>query len=49
MIEGGWPFVWASYALCACSLGALALVVMLRNRHWARAASKLEAKSDKSA
>lgn len=49
MIEGGWPFVWASYVLCVGSLGALALVVVLRNRHWARAARELDAKPDKSA
>lgn len=46
MIEGGWPFVWASYALCVGSVGALALVVVLRNQHWSKAARKLEAKSD---
>lgn len=47
MIEGGWPFVWASYALCVGSLGVLALVVVLRFLHWSKAARQLESKVDK--
>lgn len=44
MIEGGLPFVWAAYAVACGSLGALALVVLLRARHWAQEAKKLERK-----
>ncbi|HRK63407.1 MAG TPA: heme exporter protein CcmD [Terricaulis sp.] len=42
MIEGGWPFVWASYALMGGAFAALIVVVLLRARHWAREARKLD-------
>ncbi|MEZ6024474.1 MAG: heme exporter protein CcmD [Hyphomonadaceae bacterium] len=42
MIEGGWQFVVASYALTVASLGGLALVVVLRLRTWAKRAAALE-------
>lgn len=44
MIEGGWTFVWACYALMGVSFAALIAVVLLRARHWAREAAKLERK-----
>jgi heme exporter protein CcmD len=42
MIEGGWSFVWAAYALTFAALVVLALVVVLRLRHWARRAHELD-------
>ena len=42
MIEGGWPYVWACYALMGVSFAVLVCVVLLRAHHWARAARKLE-------
>lgn len=42
MIAGGWPFIYAAYALTVVSLGGLALVVLLRARRWSREARKLE-------
>jgi|CXWL01.1.fsa_nt_gi hypothetical protein len=42
MIEGGWPFIWASYAAAAASLGVLALIVALRLSHWAKRARELD-------
>jgi heme exporter protein CcmD len=42
MIDGGWPFVWASYALMGGAFAALAAIVLLRARYWAREARKLE-------
>lgn len=42
MIEGGWPFVTAAYAVVALALFALAASILLRARHWAREARKLE-------
>ncbi|HRE44419.1 MAG TPA: heme exporter protein CcmD [Terricaulis sp.] len=42
MVEGGLAFVWGSYALAGVSLAGLALVVLLRARHWAREARKLD-------
>ncbi len=41
MIEGGWDYVWASYAVTDVGLGAAALVAALRLRHWARHADDL--------
>lgn len=50
MIEGGWAFIWASYAVTVAGLGVAAIVVALRLRHWARAARALnEAKPEKRA
>jgi len=42
MIEGGWPFIWTSYALTVGALAVLALFVMLRLRHWAKKAKELD-------
>ena len=42
MIEGGWPLVAAAYAVAALALLALATSVLLRARHWAREARRLE-------
>jgi hypothetical protein len=44
MIEGGWSYIYASYALTVALLGGLALVVALRALYWARQARKLETK-----
>lgn len=44
MIEGGWPFINAAYAVTVIGLGAGALVVFLRARHWAKRARDLEQK-----
>jgi len=42
MIEGGWPFVYAAYALTLGALAVLALVSTLRLRAWAKRAKELE-------
>jgi heme exporter protein CcmD len=42
MIHGGWAFIWSAYALTLAALTALALVVVMRLRHWARRARELE-------
>lgn len=42
MIEGGWPFVWAAYAVTLAPLAVLAIVIVLRLRHWASQARELE-------
>jgi heme exporter protein CcmD len=42
MIEGGWAYVWAAYALALGALGVLALLVLLRLRHWAKRARELD-------
>lgn len=42
MIEGGWSFVWAAYALTGGALGLLVLIIMWRSRHWAKRARELE-------
>jgi len=42
MIEGGWSFVYAAYAITGGGLAALALVVVLRLRHWAEQARNLK-------
>jgi heme exporter protein CcmD len=44
MVEGGWPFVWAAYALTIAPMAALSVIVALRARHWARQARALEEK-----
>jgi heme exporter protein CcmD len=44
MVDGGWPFVWAAYALMASAFAVLVCVVLLRARHWAHEARKLERK-----
>jgi hypothetical protein len=41
MIEGGWAYIWAAYAVALGALAALALVVTSRLAHWARAARAL--------
>ena len=42
MIEGGWSFVWTAYGLTLTAFAILALVVVLRLRHWARRARELD-------
>ncbi|MBY0564626.1 MAG: heme exporter protein CcmD [Hyphomonadaceae bacterium] len=42
MIEGGWPYVLASYAIAGVALVALTVIVLRSARHWAREAQKLE-------
>jgi heme exporter protein CcmD len=44
VIEGGWNFVAPAYAATVLGLGALALVIFLRARHWARRVRELEQK-----
>jgi uncharacterized iron-regulated membrane protein len=41
MIEGGWNFVWAAYAIALGGLGLLTLVVLARLR-WSRRARELD-------
>lgn len=41
MIEGGWSFVYAAYAIAGVALAVLAVVVLLRLRHWAKRAKDL--------
>lgn len=42
MIEGGWPYVYAAYAVAAIVLAGAALIVALRARYWANEARKLD-------
>jgi hypothetical protein len=42
MIEGGWPFVWASYAVALAALLALTAFVVIRLAHWSRRARQIE-------
>lgn len=42
MIEGGWSFVAAAYAVTFTGIGALALIAFLRARAWAKRARELE-------
>jgi len=42
MVEGGWSFIWAAYAVSIGALAVLAIVVAVRLAHWARAARKLD-------
>ena len=42
MIEGGWLFVWASYGLAIAAFAALVVIILLRARHWAHEARKLD-------
>jgi hypothetical protein len=44
MIAGGWNFVIAAYAVTLGGLAALALLVALRARQWAKRARELDAK-----
>ena len=41
MIDGGWAFVWAAYAIAGAALGALALIVLARLMHWAARAKQV--------
>lgn len=41
MIEGGWSFVYAAYAVAGVALAGLAALVVLRLRHWAKRAKDL--------
>ncbi len=42
MIEGGWSFVWVSYAIAFGALGVLTLVVLTRLQSWAKRARELD-------
>jgi len=42
MIQGGWSYVDAAYAVTLTGLAALAAVVLLRLRHWAQKARALD-------
>jgi len=42
MIEGGWSFVWASYAIAVGALGVLTFVVLARLQSWSRRARELD-------
>lgn len=42
MIEGGWNFVWAAYAIALGGLGVLTIVVVARLRAWSRQARELD-------
>ncbi|MEZ5995905.1 MAG: hypothetical protein R3C25_09120 [Hyphomonadaceae bacterium] len=44
MIEGGWSFIWAAYAVALCALTALSAAALVRLRHWARRARDLKEK-----
>jgi hypothetical protein len=41
MIEGGWSFVYAAYAIVGVALVVLAAVVVFRLRYWAKRAKDL--------
>ena len=47
MIESGWAYVWASYALTAVVVGGLAFVVLSRLRHWSTRARALDGAKQK--
>jgi hypothetical protein len=38
MIDGGWSFIWAAYAITLGVLAVLALVVAVRLAHWSKRA-----------
>jgi hypothetical protein len=42
MIHGGWPFVNAAYAVTLTGLAVLAVIVVLRLRHWSKLARQLD-------
>jgi hypothetical protein len=42
MIEGGWPFINAAYAVTVLGLATAALIVFLRARYWAKRARELD-------
>jgi hypothetical protein len=42
MIEGGWPYILASYAAMSVAFLALVVIVALRLRHWAERARSLD-------
>ena len=41
MVEGGWPYVWAAYALTLSTLALLAGATMWRARYWGARAREL--------
>jgi heme exporter protein CcmD len=47
VIEGGWVYVWASYALTIAVVGGLAFVVLSRLRHWSARARALDGAKQK--
>lgn len=42
MIEGGWSFVWAAYAIALGGFGVLAIVVIAQLRTWSARARELD-------
>lgn len=42
MIDGGWPYVLAAYAVAGAALFVLAAIVLASARRWSREAKKLE-------
>ena len=42
MISGGWAYVWPAYGVALGALLVLVGVVLLRARHWAKAARELD-------
>lgn len=42
MIEAGWDFVWAAYAVTLAALTILVLAVAWRALYWERQARKLD-------
>jgi heme exporter protein D len=42
MIEGGWDFIWAAYAVSLGALAVLVAVVVSRLAHWSKAAQALD-------
>jgi hypothetical protein len=42
MIDGGWSFIWAAYAVTLGALAVLALVVAVRLAHWSKRARALD-------
>lgn len=42
MIEGGWPFVVAAYAVAAFALTVLVSAILFGARRWSREARKLD-------
>lgn len=49
MIEGGWEFVWAAYAVTAGAVVALTALVVSRLMHWSRKARALDENMHKAA
>ena len=44
MIEGSWAYIWPAYAVGVSAFSVLTIAIVLRLRHWAAEARKLEKK-----